>query len=328
MSITTSASDLGRELYHAIWQLVNEIFFDTKRLADWGSLEHRFDELIVDEESALRYADEMLATLNDAFTLRLIEKSSLQPESDSSAAVVEVPKPIMALIRPDGDFHFAYLAIRTFDQPDIFNLVAAVAEKMADCDGVILDLRGNNGGRIEQALASCGLFLKDGLLATLENRGENGAIVKRQYALTVGEYFANIEQPDGSFKSRMYERPTAHLAGKPLVILINKGTASAAEVMVVALVQNGTVGKVLMVGGGETPGKGIGQTEHDVFDGRVKVKVTCTHWFAPGGEWLGDCGQTERNGIAPNIFVPDDHGPEGFAVAVKELRKMLGVSKS
>jgi len=112
------------------------------------------------------------------------------------------------------------------------------------------------------------------------------------------------------------------------VILINKRTMSAAELMTAAIVQNGLAGKVLMVGNGPTPGKGIGQTNFLYLDGKYRVRVTRVRWLAPGGEWLGDCGQTERNPIEPDVLVPDDHGVEGVQVAFKELRKMLDASKT
>lgn len=325
MSITTSASDLGRELYHAIWERVNQTFFDTKRLANWSSFEHQFDDLIVDEESALRYADEMLASLNDTYTERVIPAPAVETADTTDTATVEEPDPVMAVLRPDG---IGYIRILTFDRRDIFGLIAAGVQKIAACKGVILDLRNNSGGWMHEALASCGFFLSDGLLATLEIRHETGGVLTRKYALSADEFFANVELPDGTVTSEMYERPAALLAGKPIVLLINKRTASAGEVVTAALVQNGVVGKVRMVGNGATPGKGIGQAEDEVFDGRVKIRVTRTRWYTPGGDWLGDCGQTERNGIEPDTLVPDDRGMEGLQIAFAELRTMLAVSKS
>jgi hypothetical protein len=78
-----------------------------------------------------------------------------------------------------------------------------------------------------------------------------------------------------------------------------------------------------MVGSAATAGKGIGQADYEVGNGQVKLRVTRCHWFAPGGEWLGDCGQTERNGIDPETLVEGDTGPEALKVAADELRKML-----
>ncbi|CAN5667778.1 hypothetical protein BH10CYA1_BH10CYA1_41790 [soil metagenome] len=323
MSITTTASDLGRELYRAVWQLVGQTFFDTSRLANWDSFEHRFDKQIVDEESALRCIDEMLASLNDTYTERVIPVASVSCDTAETAA--QVSEPVMAVLRPDG---IGYIRVLTFDRPDAFELVEQGAKKIANCAGVVLDLRNNSGGRMHDAMASCGLFLNDGLIVTTEMRHEDGGILTRQYALNETEFFANVTTPDGASTSERYARPAPVLAGKPIVILINKRTASAGELMLATLVQNGFPGKVLMVGNGATPGKGIGQAEYEVMDGKVKVRVTRTRWLTPGGDWLGDCGQTERNGIEPDVLVPEDRGMEGVQVAFVELRKMLDAAKA
>jgi len=338
MSINTSASDLGRELYRAVWQLVNQTFFDTARLAHWGSLEHQYDNEIVDEESALRCIDAMLLTLNDDFTwaervnkpapaaeASATEAATQAPESTGRAATAEEPEPVMAVLRPDG---IGYIRILTLDHPGILDLIEAGAQKIAACKGVVLDLRNNVGGDVQTTAAACGSFLKDGLVTTMEMRHAGGGIERTQYALSDDEFFANEYVPGLPPTSKRYLRSAPVLADKPIVILINKRTMSAAELMTAAIVQNGTAGKVLMVGNGATPGKGIGQTNYLFMEGKYRVRVTRVRWFAPGGDWLGDCGQTVRNPIEPDVLVPEDRGIEGVQVAFKELRKMLDAAEA
>lgn len=326
MSINTTASDLGRELYRAVWHLVSQTFFDTTRLANWDSFEHRFDDAIVDEDSALRCIDEMLASLKDDFTwaerVRTSATADAAPSAlpDSAVKTPSEPDPVMAVLRPDG---IGYIRILTLDCPGILDLIEAGVRKIADCQGVVLDLRNNVGGDIQTTAAACGFFMTEGLVTTMEMRHESGGIHRTQYALSQDEFFANELAPDAPPTSKRYLRGAPLLAGKPIVILINKRTMSAAELMVAALVQNGYAGKVLMVGNGPTPGKGIGQTNYLFMDGKYRVRVTRVRWLAPGGDWLGDCGQTERNAIEPDLRVPDDRGIEGVQVAFKELRKMI-----
>jgi len=323
----TSASDKGRALYRAIWETVGATFFDTSRLGQWSSWEHRFDEQIDGEDSALRYADEMLASLNDTYTERVLAPTAVSSSASASEASAksdadEPPPDVMAVLTKDN---LGYLRISTFDRQDIGQLVAVALNKIAGCDGVVLDLRQNSGGRMDQALDCLGFFLANGLLSTLEFRHEDG-IKRRQYFINETQFFSVETLPDGTqMEPEMYTRRPPVLAGKPIVVLINRRTASAGEIMVVTLVQNGQEGKVLMVGSGETPGKGIGQAEYVILDGLATIRVTRCRWLCPGGEWLGDCGQTERNGIAPDTIVPDDHGPEALKVGFDELRKMLGL---
>ncbi len=344
MSTNITASELGRGLYHAVWQLISQNFFDTARLADWDSYEHRFDAEIVDEESAMRCIDAMLKSLNDEFTwgervsipafdatigasadttvVENVPADSAQPIAPPAAATsaAEEPAPVMAVLRPDG---IGYIAIRTLDHPNILGLIEAGVEKIAACEGVILDLRNNVGGDVQVTAAACGLFLEEGLVTTMEMRHASGGIHRTQYALSADKFFANELSPDGSSTCKRYLRSAPLLAGKPLVILINRRTMSAAELMTAALVQQGIPGAVLMVGNGPTPGKGIGQSNFTYLEGKYRVRVTRMRWYAPGGDWLGDFGQTVRNGIEPDVLVPEDRGMEGLQVAFKELRKML-----
>lgn len=344
MNISKTASTQGLELYHAIWELVGVTFFDKSRLANWSSWEHKFDELIDNEESALRYADEMLASLNDTYTERLIAPSTfVSPSSaddlpaadgksaDAATSPTAVDKPdekptdVMSALTPSK---IGYLRISSFDREDIVELVEAAVAKIATCEGVILDLRGNSGGRMHQAMECCGFFLDQGLLATLKFRHEEGVKI-RQYFLNEDQFFLTDEVHGGSsngmtkLPTDLYKRRAPLLFGKPLVILLNRRTASASEMMICALVQNGIAGRVHMVGSAATAGKGIGQADYELFEGKVKLRVTRCHWFAPGGEWLGDCGQTERNAIEPETLVDGDTGPEALKVAADELRKML-----
>jgi carboxyl-terminal processing protease len=219
--------------------------------------------------------------------------------------------------------NLGYLRITTFDWQNIADQVEDALTKIAGCDGVVLDLRQNSGGRMDQALDCCGFFINNGQLATIEFRHGDG-IKKDEYFVNESQFFAIETLPDSTETTTKFTRRAPVLAGKPLVILINRRTASAGELMTVVLVQNGEVGKVLMVGSDETPGKGIGQAEYPILEGLATVCVTRCRWLCPGGEWLGDCGQTHRNGIAPDVIVPDDHGPEAIKAGLSELRKMLG----
>jgi C-terminal processing protease CtpA/Prc len=334
MNISKTASTQGLELYHAIWELVGVTFFDKSRLANWSSWEHKFDDLIDSEETALRCADEMLASLNDTYTERLIAPSTFvspssadeSPAAGNNLTAAEKPADVISALSPSK---LGYLRISSFDREDIVELVEAAVAKIATCEGVILDLRGNSGGRMHQAMECCGFFLDQGLLATLKFRHEEGMKI-RQYFLNEDQFFLTDEvhgaTSDGivtTLPTDLYKRRAATLFGKPLVILLNRRTASASEMMICALVQNGIAGQVHMVGSAATAGKGIGQADYEAGNGQVKLRVTRCHWFAPGGEWLGDCGQTERNGIDPETLVDGDTGPEALKVAADELRKML-----
>ncbi len=318
-----------RKLYFDVWQLVQATFFDVGRLKDWDKLAHAYDDEIVDEASALACVDRLLATLNDSYTERLPSKLCLAPVaptdgSEGEKSAREKPEDVLAVVTGDN---LGYLRVLSFDREDIADRVEEAAQKLANCRGIVLDLRQNGGGRMHQAMECCSLFLENALISTLKFRNGDG-LSTWQYLVNSDQFFAEVTERDNQGKvlavhNEMYKRRPAILAGKPLVLLINSRTASAGELTVCSLVQYGEVGKVLMVGSGCTPGKGIGQGEYEVPDSDVRIRITRIHWFAPGGEWLGDCGQTTASGIEPEVLVDGDRGPEGLKAAIDELRKML-----
>ncbi len=319
-----------QKLYFDVWQLVQATFFDVSRLKDWDKLAHAFDDEIVDEASALACVDRLLATLNDTYSERVVPPrlslaaAAPTDRSESEKPAQDKPEDVLAVVTGDN---LGYLRVLSFDREDIADRVEEAAQKLADCRGIVLDLRQNGGGRMHQAMECCSLFLENALISTLKFRNGDG-LSTWQYFVNSDQFFAEVTERDSegnvlAVHNEMYKRRPAILAGKPLVLLINSRTASAGELTVCSLVQYGEVGKVLMVGSGCTPGKGIGQGEYEVPDSDVRIRITRIHWFAPGGEWLGDCGQTTASGIEPEVLVDSDRGPEGLKAAVDELRKML-----
>ncbi len=319
-----------QKLYFDVWQLVQATFFDVSRLKDWDKLAHAFDDEIVDEASALACVDRLLATLNDTYTERVVPPrlslvtAAPTDRSESEKPAQDKPEDVLAVVTGDN---LGYLRVLSFDREDIADQVEEAAQKLADCRGIVLDLRQNGGGRMHQAMECCSLFLENALISTLKFRNGDG-LSTWQYFVNSDQFFAEVTERDSegnvlAVHNEMYKRRPAILAGKPLVLLINSRTASAGELTVCSLVQYGEVGKVLMVGSGCTPGKCIGQGEYEVPDSDVRIRITRIHWFAPGGEWLGDCGQTTASGIEPEVLVDSDRGPEGLKAAVDELRKML-----
>jgi C-terminal processing protease CtpA/Prc len=327
METPVSTPEAGRALYHAVWKVVAANFFDRTRLADWDSWEHKFDDQILDEASALPKIDLMLASLNDPYTA-VVPKAAAQPasaDSDAShpedASAIAQPAAVMSVLRADG---IGYLQILNFDNEEIFDQIEAAVAKIADCRGLIVDVRPNSGGRMHRAIQACALFIENGVITTVELPHESGGLMQRQYCVTADQFFCNDVAPDGTETNELYERPRPVMANKPTVVLIHRKTASAAEMFACALVMNGTEGKMLTVGG-NTAGKGIGQVDMDVLNGKLTLKITRSRWLTPGGDWLGDCRQTVYNPIEPNISVADDRGVEGFKVALAEMKKMLGI---
>ena len=131
--------------------------------------------------------------------------------------------------------------------------------------GYILDLRNNPGGYVEEAAQIAQDIVPKGTIATLEGR---------------------------NFAPQVYSSSSGKTLGAPLIVLVNGGTASAAEILSAAISQNneGTLY------GTQTFGKGIAQ---DVvpMQGGGYLKITVAQWMTPNGSNI------EHKGIAPSYVV-------------------------
>lgn len=202
----------------------------------------------------------------------------------------EVITPIVSSSRLPGDI--AYIRVEGFFQLDEADQLQAHLEQMQDCKGYIIDMRDNPGGFIHSAVQSAELFLDEGVISDKRIRNPMGLFsVKsevtrnRLWVTTNGVAIPLVRRPN--------------LTGdKPVVILVNHNTASAAELFTAALQDNGRVHVIGM----KTYGKGIGQTLIPIGNG-ARLRVTNIYGFTPSGKWLGDAGITVRHGVEPDTEV-------------------------
>jgi carboxyl-terminal processing protease len=161
-----------------------------------------------------------------------------------------------------------YLQISRFSEATSNDVAVALAAlKKQNALGVlVLDLRGDPGGLVDQSVLVADQFLDDGVIVTI--RGRKGSV----------------------------ETQTAHKGGAgvgvPIIAIVDGGTASAAEILTAALRDHDRA-KVV---GLPTYGKGTVQTFYDLDDGSG-LKLTTARYFTPKGNSL------ESKGIVPDIRV-------------------------
>ena len=142
---------------------------------------------------------------------------------------------------------------RDTDQRLARELARGLAGAGSRVGGIVLDLRGNRGGLLRQAVAAADLVLDGGLVAITAGRHPQAS----------NEWFANEGDVTG---------------GRPLVILVDGRSASAAEIMAAGLADRGRA----VVVGSSTLGKGFVQTVAVLPDGG-ELFVTWSRVLAPGG---------------------------------------------
>ncbi len=184
----------------------------------------------------------------------------------------EVIKPKSATAKLEGDY--GYLRVSTFNEKTTDEAEAAIADlraKNPKMKGLILDLRNNPGGLLDQAVGISDLFLEGGEIVS--QRGRDPRDVER--------YNARTGDATG---------------GLPMVVLINSGSASAAEIVAGALQDR----KRAELVGLTSFGKGSVQTVIPLRGGMDgALKLTTARYYTPAGRSI------QKTGIQPDLEVAE-----------------------
>ena len=161
-------------------------------------------------------------------------------------------------------------------------LVAMEKDSGGKLSGLVLDLRNNPGGLLDQAVRLADIFIDNGLIVRTEGRG--GRILDEERA-----------------------RPEGTRLGFPVICLVNGGSASAAEIVAGALQDHGRA----LVMGTQTFGKGSVQTIVELEDGSA-LKLTIARYYTPSGRSI------QEKGIAPDVVVDQVRLADGKLVVRDE----------
>lgn len=313
METTHNARLSPRALYHAFWHTAWTRFYDRSRLEGWEVWEHRFDHIIRTECDAFAAIAEMLASLQDGYTL-LKTPSLVQADLTARA---ERTSPVSFRWWNRG---VAYIRIHTFDHPELALHLHAALEEMEGACGFLIDLRGNRGGLLHQANIASSLFMRRGQAMSWEWWQEG--IFRKQISLVGDEgiAFDTTTRNGDVLESGIWTRFPHVTVGRPVYLLIDRSTASAAELFAGILRDN----DVVVIVGSESAGKGIGQDTLIVANG-CELKVTDGVFLPPSRQWFGDDAQTFRNGVHPHVEVLPDRRYNGDLVADVAYCHMLGL---
>ncbi len=186
----------------------------------------------------------------------------------------------------DLDDGYAYARLTAFNETTARDLEKAIDAHLAKhkkVEGLLIDLRRNPGGLLDQAVKASDLFLKDGVIVS-----------------TIGRTKKDKEVTMATKKGRFTDFP--------LIVLVNEYSASASEILAGALQDN----KRALIVGERTFGKGSVQSVVKLPDGSG-LKMTVARYYTPNGVSI------QSEGIKPDIEL-EEVDAEGFAKAVVKTK--------
>lgn len=201
----------------------------------------------------------------------------------------------LTAVRSRSEGRAVVLRVTTFNEQTMPNLESGLKEQieaaggMENIDGIVLDLRNNPGGLLNQAIKVSDAFLESGEIVS--TRGRN--------------------PEDGE---RFNATPGDMADGKPVVVLINGGSASASEIVAGALQDH----RRAIVVGTKSFGKGSVQTVMQLR-GDGAMRLTTARYYTPSGRSI------QALGVSPDIVVEQPRKP---AEATEEPEAKSAVSRS
>jgi carboxyl-terminal processing protease len=177
-------------------------------------------------------------------------------------------KPVKSVMLDDN---YGYLKLSSFTEQsaaDIRKAISTLTESSkGGLKGLVMDLRNNPGGLLDQAVAVADIFLDKGVIVSVIGR-------------------------DKTKKSIEYAKPAGTILDLPLVVLVNEASASASEIVAGALQDQ----KRALIVGQKTFGKGSVQTIVELDD-KTAIKYTIARYYTPSGRSI------QAKGIEPDLTV-------------------------
>ncbi|MDX9730638.1 MAG: S41 family peptidase [Bdellovibrionales bacterium] len=182
----------------------------------------------------------------------------------------------------DLDEGFGYIRLTSFienSSGDFERALKEIQKKSKSIKGIIIDLRRNPGGLLDQAVKISDLFLESGVIVSTIGRNKKE-------------------------KEVLYAKKDGTYQGFPIIVLVNEYSASASEILAGALQDN----KRALIMGQRTFGKGSVQSVVKLGDGSG-LKLTVARYYTPSGRSI------QSEGVIPDVIV-EEVDPEQFKKAV------------
>ncbi len=176
---------------------------------------------------------------------------------------------------------YGYLRISQFQSrtgDDVLDAIESLNDEADGLKGLVLDLRNNPGGVLDAAVEVADIFISNGRIVSTDGRSDQA-------------------------RSEFTATPNDALNGEPVVVLVNAGSASAAEIVAGALQDH----RRAVIMGEPTFGKGSVQTILPLRDGNA-VKLTTARYYTPEGRSI------QAEGIVPDVAIANLQVSNGSAL--------------
>jgi carboxyl-terminal processing protease len=202
-----------------------------------------------------------------------------------------ISEPVVAsMMRTVHGVKLGWVYLATFSEGSAAEVRSAVDKLLKEgARGLVLDLRADGGGLVSEARLIASIFIPSGVIVTTRGRSQPTTV---------------LTATGGAIPSSI-----------PMVVLVDRDTASASEIVTAALQDH----RRATVVGTHTYGKGVFQ-ELEPLSGGGAIKITVGEYFTPNGRNLGGGGVKEGAGITPEVRVPKGVDAEhGLEVALQTL---------
>jgi carboxyl-terminal processing protease len=207
-------------------------------------------------------------------TITIMRSGFAEPQDFTITRDVIPIRSVRSRVLEEG---YGYIRVNQFIEKTHSDLKKALEQlegKEGKLKGLVLDLRNDPGGLLEQAVKVTDEFLESGLIVYTEGRVEGQ-------------------------KMKFYAQKKDRVRDYPMIVLVNAGSASASEIVAGALQDHGRA----VILGTQTFGKGSVQTIIPLEDGSA-LRLTTARYYTPKGRSI------QAQGITPDIIVADA-SPEG-----------------
>jgi C-terminal processing protease CtpA/Prc len=286
--------------YEKAWKTIRDNYFDRDKLGEWERWHHAFDGKLTSRDDLAAAVKQMLGSLKDDYSYVLSDEARRERQSGhkSKGTVTSATLP----------GNIGYIRVSSLSPDNVIGEFRHNIGRLQGADGYVIDLRGNHGGFISNADGLFSMLADEGTFMTFRGR-HDGSPDDEHFQLTADGW--NVAE-NGKL-TRKHRQPNL-AKNKPLLILVNEDTRSAAEMLAGALRENGRA----VVIGTTTFGKGVLQDSYDIGSG-IEIKIVTARYFLPKGDNI------HNRGIDPDIAVEQrgSNGDRQLDSALAVARRLL-----